>query len=78
MSAKEAADWTRERLPSPEQLQAATSTAATQVQQSVQKAASWAQEKLPAPEQVEDVARRTLGLAKAGIERIKKRSNPKG
>jgi hypothetical protein len=77
-SAKEAADWTRERLPSPEQLQAATSTAATQVQQSVQKAASWAQEKLPAPEQVEDVARRTLGLAKAGIERIKKRSNPKG
>jgi hypothetical protein len=77
-SAKEAAGWTRERLPSPEQLQAATSTAATQVQQSVQKAASWAQEKLPAPEQVEDVARRTLGLAKAGIERIKKRSNPKG
>jgi hypothetical protein len=77
-SAKEAADWTRERLPSPEQLQAATSTAATQVQQSVQKAASWAQEKLPVPEQVEDVARRTLGLAKAGIERIKKRSNPKG
>jgi hypothetical protein len=48
------------------------------VQQSVQKAASWAQEKLPAAEQVEDAARRTLGLAKAGIERIKRRSGPKG
>ena len=75
-SAKDAADWTRERLPTPEQLQAATSTAATQVQQTVQKAASWAQEKLPAAEQVEDAARRTLGLAKAGIERIRKRSDP--
>jgi hypothetical protein len=73
-SAKDAADWTRERLPTPEQLQAATSTAATQVQQSVQKAAAWAQDKLPAADQVEDAARRTLGLAKAGIERIKKRS----
>jgi hypothetical protein len=73
-SARDAAEWTRERLPSPEQLQAATSTAATQVQQSVQKAAAWAQEKLPAADQVEDAARRTLGLAKAGIERIKKRS----
>ena len=51
-----------------------TSTAATQVQQSVQKAASWAQDKLPAADQVEDAARRTLGLAKAGIERIRKRS----
>ena len=73
-SAKDAADWTRERLPSPEQLQVATSTAATQIQQSVQKAAAWAQDKLPAADQVEDAARRTLGLAKAGIERIKKRS----
>lgn len=73
-SAKEAADWTRERLPSPEQLQAATSTAASQVQQTVQKAALWAQDKLPAADQVEDAAKRTLGLAKAGIERIKKRS----
>lgn len=72
-SAKEAADWTRERLPTPEQLQAATSTAAAQVQQHVQKAASWAQDKLPAPEQVEDVARRTLNLAKSGIERITKK-----
>lgn len=77
-TAKDAADWTRERLPSPEQLQAVTSTAATQVQQTVQKAASWAQEKLPAADQVEDAARRTLGLAKAGIERIKKRSGPTG
>ncbi|MEO6276860.1 hypothetical protein [Roseateles sp.] len=73
-SAKDAADWTRERLPSPEQLQAATSTAATQVQQTVQKAASWAQDKLPAPDQIEDAAKRTLGLAKAGLERIKKRA----
>lgn len=73
-TAKDAADWTRERLPSPEQLQVATSTAASQVQQTVQKAASWAQDKLPAAEQVEDAAKRTLGLAKAGIERIKKRS----
>lgn len=72
-TAKEAADWTRERLPSPEQLQAVTSTAANQVQQTVQKAASWAQDKLPAAEQVEDAAKRTLGLAKAGIERLKKR-----
>jgi uncharacterized tellurite resistance protein B-like protein len=75
MSAKEAADWTRERLPSPEQVQTVTSTAAAQVQQTVQKAASWAQDKLPAADQVEDAAKRTLGLAKAGIERIKKRSN---
>jgi len=73
-TAKDAADWTRERLPTPEQLQAATSTAASQVQQTVQKAASWAQDKLPAAEQVEDAAKRTLGLAKAGIERLKKRS----
>ncbi|WP_082536613.1 MULTISPECIES: TerB family tellurite resistance protein [unclassified Roseateles] len=72
-TAKEAADWTRERLPTPEQLQAMTSTAATQVQQTVQKAASWAQDKLPAPEQVEGAAKRTLDLAKAGIERIKRR-----
>jgi len=55
-------------------LQAVTSTAATQVQQTVQKAASWAQDKLPAAEQVEDAAKRTLGLARAGIERLKKRS----
>lgn len=72
-SAKDAAEWTRERLPSPEELQAAASTAATQVQQTVQKAASWAQDKLPAPEQVEDAAKRTLDLAKAGIERLRKR-----
>jgi hypothetical protein len=72
-SAKDAADWTRERLPTPEQLQAVTSTAATQVQQTVQKAASWAQDKLPAADQVEDAARRTLDLAKAGIERITKK-----
>lgn len=72
-TAKEAADWTRERLPTPEQLQALTSTAATQMQQTAQKAASWAQDKLPAPEQVEAAAKRTLDLAKAGIDRIKKR-----
>ena len=53
---------------------AATSTAATQVQQTVQKAASWAQDKLPAAGQVESAAKRTLGLAKAGMARIKKRS----
>jgi hypothetical protein len=73
-SAKDAAEWTRERLPSPEQLQAATSTAATHVQQTVQKAAAWAQDKLPAAEQVEDAAKRTLDLAKAGVERIRKRT----
>jgi hypothetical protein len=76
-SAKDAAEWTRERLPSPEQVQAVTSTAATQVQQTVQKAAAWAQDKLPAAEQVEDAAKRTLDLAKAGIARFKKRSGPK-
>ncbi|MDR7271705.1 hypothetical protein J2X20_004373 [Pelomonas saccharophila] len=76
-SAKDVAAWTRERLPTPGQLQAATGTAAAQVQQTVQKAASWAQDKLPAPEQVEDAAKRTLGLAKAGLKRIrKKRSDP--
>lgn len=73
-SAKDAADWTRARLPTPEQLQAATSTAASQVEQGVQKAAAWAQEKLPSADQVEGAARRTLDLAKAGIERIKKRA----
>lgn len=73
-SAKDAADWTRARLPTPEQLQAATSMAASQVEQGVQKAAAWAQEKLPSADQVEGAARRTLDLAKAGIERIKKRS----
>jgi hypothetical protein len=75
-SARDAAGWTRERLPSPEQLQAATSTAATQVQQTVQKAAAWAQDKLPAVDKVEGAAKRTLGLAKAGIERVRKRSGP--
>lgn len=73
-SAKDAADWTRARLPTPEQLQAATSMAASQVEQGVQKAAAWAQEKLPSADQVEGAAKRTLDLAKAGIERIKKRS----
>jgi len=77
-TARDAADWTRERLPSPEQLQAVTVTAAAQVQQTVQKAASWAQEKLPAAEQVEDAAKRTLGLAKAGLGRLRKRSGPRG
>lgn len=74
-TAKEAADWTRERLPTPEQLQAATNTAATQVQQTAQKAASWAQETLPvAVEQVQEAAKRSVSLAKTGIERLKKRS----
>jgi len=73
-SAKDAAEWTRERLPSPEQLQAAAGTAATQVQQSVQKAATWAQDKLPAAAQVQDAAKRSMSLAKTGIERIRKRS----
>lgn len=75
-SAKEAADWTREHLPSPEELQAASRTAATQVEQTVRKAASWAQDKVPvAASQVQDVAKRSVDLAKAGLDRLKKRSD---
>ncbi|MGM9484343.1 hypothetical protein ACS5PN_24320 [Roseateles sp. NT4] len=72
-TAREAAEWTRERLPSPEQLQAAASTTATQVEQGVRKAAAWAQDKMPSAEQVQDKAKRSLDLAKAGIERMRKR-----
>ncbi|MGQ3054853.1 MAG: hypothetical protein ACT6S0_23945 [Roseateles sp.] len=84
-SAKDAADWTRERLPTPEQLQAAAGGTAAQVQQSVSKAASWAQDKLPdaaanaaaqATAQVQGAAKRSIGLAKAGLDLIKKRSRP--
>jgi len=74
-TAKEAAEWTRERLPSQQELQALAGQAATQVQQSTQKAASWAQEKLPvAATQVQEAARRSVDLARTGIERLKKRS----
>lgn len=73
-SARGAAGWTRERLPSPQELQAAAGTAAAQVQQSVQKAASWAQDKAPvAASQVQDVAKRSVDLARSGIERLRKR-----
>lgn len=74
--AKEAADWTRERLPTPEDLQAAAGTAAAQVEQSVRKAASWAQDKVPvATSQVQEVAKRSADLAKAGLERLRKRTD---
>lgn len=73
-SAKEAAEWTQERLPSAEQLQAAAGTTAMQVHQSVHKAASWAQDQLPAVSQVQDAARRSVRFAKTSIERIKKRA----
>lgn len=69
-----ATDWARERLPSPDELKAATGAAADQVQQTAQKAASWAQEKLPSAEVVEGAAKRTLGLGKAVISRVTKRS----
>ncbi|MFG6416503.1 hypothetical protein ACG02S_21645 [Roseateles sp. DC23W] len=72
-TARQAADWTRERLPSPEALQAAAGTAAEQVQQSVQKAAAWTQDKVPvATSQVQDVARRSVDLARSGIARLRK------
>ncbi len=75
MSAKEAADWTRERLPTPEELQAAAGTAATQVEQSVKKVTAWAQDKLPvAASQVQDVAKRSMDLARTGVDRLKKRT----
>jgi len=74
-TAKGAAEWTRERLPSQQELQALAGQAATQVQQSTQKAASWAQQKLPvAAGQVQEAAKRSAELAKAGLERLKKRS----
>lgn len=74
-SAKDAAAWTLERLPSQQELQAAAGSAAAQVQRSVQKAASWAQEKVPAAsQQVEDLAKRSLDLAKTGIAELKKRA----
>jgi len=74
-TAKGAAEWTRDRLPSQQELQALAGQAATQVQQSTQKAASWAQQKLPvAAGQVQEAAKRSADLAKAGIERLKKRS----
>ncbi len=73
-TARDAAAWTLERLPSQQELQAAAGVAAAQVQQSVQKAASWAQQKVPvASQQVEDLAKRSLDLAKTGIAELKKR-----
>ncbi len=73
-SAVEAAAWTRDRLPSAQELQSAAGQAAAQVQQSAQKAASWAQEKLPvAAGQVQDVAMRSADLLNTGIAEIRKR-----
>lgn len=75
-SAREAAGWTRDRLPSQQELQAAASEAAAQVEQSARKAASWAQQTLPvAASQVQDATRRSMALARAGIERVKKRKD---
>lgn len=75
-TAKDAAGWTRERLPSPEALQAAAGTAAAQVEQSVRKAASWAQDKAPvAASQVQEAAKRSAELAKAGLERLRSRKD---
>lgn len=72
---REAAEWTRERLPSQQELQAAAGQAAQQVQRSTQKAAAWAEENLPvAADQVQQAARRSVDLAKTGIERLRKRS----
>jgi uncharacterized tellurite resistance protein B-like protein len=73
-TAREAAEWTRERLPSQQELQALAGQAATQVQQTTQKAAAWAQDRLPvAADQVQQAARRSVDLAKAGLERLRKR-----
>lgn len=73
-TAKEAAAWARERLPTPEELQALAEVAAAQLQQTTQKAATWAQQKLPvAASQVQDVAKRSAGLVNTGIAEIKKR-----
>lgn len=74
-TAKEAAQWTRARLPSQQELQALAGQAATQVQHSAQKAGAWAQQKLPvAAGQVEQAAKRSVHLARAGIEKLRKRS----
>ncbi|MFN3302595.1 MAG: hypothetical protein ACK44A_02640 [Roseateles sp.] len=68
---------TRERLPSPQEVQALASQAAAQLEQSTRKAASWAQQKLPvAADQVQQTARRTADLARAGLERLRKRREP--
>lgn len=73
-TAREAADWTRERLPSQQELQALATQTATQLQQTTQKAAAWAQDKLPvAADQVQQAARRSVDLAKAGLDRLRKR-----
>lgn len=78
-TAKEAAGWTLDRLPSQQELQAAAGQAATQVQESAQKAASWAQEKLPvAAGQVTDVVKRSADLVNTGIAEIKKRVGRSG
>jgi hypothetical protein len=74
-TAREATEWTRERLPTPEELQAAAAQAQQAVQQSVQKAAAWAQDKLPeAGQQVEGLARKSLDLAKEGLAQLKQRT----
>lgn len=73
-AAREAAEWTRERLPSQQALQALAGQTATQLQQTTQKAAAWAQDRLPvAADQVQQAARRSVDLARAGLERLKKR-----
>lgn len=73
-TARRAADWTRDRLPTAQALQAVASESAAQLQQSAQKAASWAQETLPvAADQVGQVARRSVDLARTGVDQLKKR-----
>lgn len=76
--AREAAERTREKLPSAEALreaaQKAARQAAEQAQVSVEKASAWAQVKLPvAADQVQDVARRSVDLARDGLERLARR-----
>jgi uncharacterized tellurite resistance protein B-like protein len=73
-AARDATEWTRERLPTPQALQAAAEVAAAQVQQSAQKAASWAQQTLPvAASQVEEIAKRSVDLVGARVAELKKR-----
>lgn len=80
-SAKEAAEWTRERLPSPEELQAAAGSVATkalhgaragaeQLGTSAKDAADWTRERLPSPEQLQAAASTTATQVEQGVRKV--------
>lgn len=79
-TAKDAADWTRQRLPSADELQAAAGTAATKALQgaragaeqlgtTARDAAEWTREHLPSPQQLQAAASTTATQVEQGVRK---------